>query len=290
MIIDFRVRPPIPSYLNSGAFHVWTDPELGYQCQWEGRIKDPSMDGDMDAFVREMDETGIDIAVIIGRMSKSNDKGSGNITADELDAVCKRYPGRFIGMPALDPQDEDAFAQIDHALELGMPAICMEPFWCQTPMNLNDRRLFPIYEYLQEKRMLFNTTLNFNCGYHSSTNDPFHLEEVAKAFPDLPILVTHACWPRGVELMAIAVRYPNIYLVPESYVYFPFVNTVKDQMIMYNHMLQDQVLFGSSYPIRGFKQSLEHSLALDWLPGPREKFLWKSAARLLKLKLTPADV
>ncbi len=247
------------------------------------------MDGDMDAFVREMDESGIDIAVIIGRMSKSNDKGSGNITADELNEVCQRYPGRFIGMPALDPQDEDAFEQIDHALELGMPAICMEPYWCQTPMNLNDKRLFPIYEYLQEKHMLFNTTLNFNCGYHSSTNDPFHLEQVAAAFPDLPILVTHACWPRGVELMAIAVRYPNIYLVPESYVYFPFANTVKDQMIMYNHMLQDQVLFGSSYPIRGFKQSLEHSLALEWLPGPKEKFLWKNAARLLHLKLVDAD-
>ena len=94
MIIDFRVRPPVPSYLTSGAFRVWTDPSLGYQCQWEGRIKEPSMDGDMDAFVREMDESGIDIAVIIGRMSKSNDKGSGNITADELNEVCQRSTGR----------------------------------------------------------------------------------------------------------------------------------------------------------------------------------------------------
>lgn len=288
MIIDCRVRPPIPSYLSSGAFHVWTDPELGYKCQWEGRRVDPSMQGDMTAFVNEMDACGIELALIMGRMSKSNDKGSGNITAQELEEVCQRFPGRFLAIPGLDPQDADAREQIDSFCAMGMPGICLEPYWCRDPMNLNDRRLFPVYEQLEQKGMLLNTTLNFNCGYHSSTNDPFHIEEIAKNFPRLPILVTHACWPRVVEMMAIAVRYPNIYLIPESYLYFPFVNTVKDQMIMYNHMLQDQVLFASSYPIRGLAQSLEESLALGWRPEVLEKFLWRNAARLLRLELTAA--
>ncbi len=287
MIIDFRVRPPIESYLRSGAFEVWENPNSPYRNQWEGRIKTPSMDGDMDLFVKEMTDAGIDISVIIGRMTKVHDKGRGNVTADDLLSIMKKYPGRFAGMPAVDPLASDAMEQIERAAAMGMVGICIEPFWSSEPLFLNDSRLFPLYKKIESLGLLFTTTLNFNCGESTKWNSPYHVEQIAMACPAMPILITHACWPLLTELMAIAVRYPNIYLIPDCYFYFPFINTAKEQRIMYNHMLQDQVLFGSSYPIRGFGQAVELSLEQgQWLPGPKEKFFWKNGAKLLHLQIS----
>ncbi len=244
------------------------------------------MNGDMDAFVREMEEAGIDISVIIGRMTKVQDKGRGNVTADDLDAIIRKYPGKFAGMPAVDPLDPDAMEQIERAADMGMAGICIEPFWSSEHMFLNDSRLFPLYKKIESLGLLFTTTLNFNCGDSTKWNSPYHVEQIAMACPDMPLLITHACWPRLTELMAIAVRYPNVYLIPDCYFYFPFIDTAKEQRIMYNHMLQNQVLFGSSYPIRGFKQSVELSLEQgQWLPEPKEKFFWKNGARLLHLDI-----
>ena len=285
MIIDFRVRPPTQAYRESGAYEVWLDPASRYRIQWEGREPVPSMlSGCMHTFVQEMDEAGINLSVLVGRVSQNARVGRGNVPARELADLMARYPGRFAGLAAVDPLDPQVERHIAEAKAMGLCGICLEPFWSSECLYLDDARLFPLYRLLEREALLFTTTLNYNCGQNTSWNNPMHIERIALACPELPILVVHACWPRVTELMAIAVRYPNIHLIPDCYHYFPFINTRSEQQLMYNHLLQNQVLFASSYPIRGFAQAVRHAAEGPWLPEPREKFFWKNAARLLRLE------
>ena len=283
MIIDFRMRMPSPGYLASSAFEVWRSTKSRYGSMSEGRRPVPSMDaGDMDLFVAEMDEAGIDLGVLIGRKTKTAVRGRGNVPVEEMLTIMNRYPGRFEGMAAVDPLDPAPCTEIRRIKAAGMIGVCMEPFWSSESLYLNDERLLPVYQAIEAEGLLFSTTLNWMCGPNTSWNEPEHLEQIALWCPNLPILVVHACYPRTDELMAVAARHPNIYLIPDCYLYFPFLNTTEDQMMMYNHMLKNQVLFGSSYPIRGLGQALEESIARPWLPEARELFLWQNAARLLE--------
>lgn len=289
MVIDFRVRPPFQSFRETGLFKAWNNPPKSgaFHLMAEGREPVPSAKtGDYGQFIAELDEAGVDLGVIVGRYTKTDSVGSGTVTPEEILDFMNLYPGRFVGIPALDPTAPDAIQQIKRMKALGMKGICVEPFWLDKCYRVNDPSLMDFYRAVDSEGLILMITLNWLCGEDTSWNDPKNIEDIAKECPNIPIVVPHSCYPKLVEFMGIQVRYKNVYSLPDSYFYFPFINTVEDQIIMYNHMLQDQVLYASSYPIRGFSQALRESLARDWLPIPREKFLWKNAARLLDLKLT----
>ena len=288
MIIDFRVRPPFKSFRETGLFKAWISPPPGpFTLMSEGREYVPSVGTrDSGQCRAERDAAGVHLGVIVGRVTKTTSVGSGNVTPEEILDFMNLYPGRFVGMPALDPTAPDAFAQIRRMKSLGMKGICVEPFWLDKCYRVNDPSLMDFYRAVAAEGLILVITLNWLCGEDTSWNDPKDIEDIAIACPDMPIVVPHSCYPKLVEFMGICVRYKNIYSLPDSYFYFPFINTVDDQIMMYNHMLQDQVLYASSYPIRGLSQALRESLDRPWLPIPREKFLWKNAARLLHLKLS----
>ena len=284
MIIDFRVRPPLPSFRATGLFKGWLNPTGAFVGMSEGREPIPSMlTGDYGLFMAEMDEAGIDLGVIVGRSTKTNTVGSGSVTAEEILEFMNRYPGRFLGMPGIDPAEDDAIAKVSRYKKLGMKGICVEPFWSTECLYVNDPSLFPLYEAIEGEGLILVLTLNWLAGKDTSWNNPQHIEDIAIRCPNLNIVVPHSCYPKLVEFMGICTRYPNVYSLPDSYFYFPFINTVDEQIMMYNHMLQDQVLYASSYPIRSLSQALRESLARPWLPEPKEKFLWKNAARLLNV-------
>ena len=291
MIIDFRLRPPLPAYRDSYAFTIWHTPTPPYHRQWEGRRPVPSsVSGDMDEFVREMRSAGINYGVLIARTTKPAPQGREkemNVGIDDLLGIIRAYPGLFTGVAAVDPLDPMAEKEIVRARESGLAGICIEPTRSAECLRLNDPRIMHVYKNVEESGLFLLTTLGFNTGKDTSWNDVSYVEEICMACPNMPFVITHACWPHVVDLAAVAMRNPNLYLVPDCYFYFPFISTSQEQIQLYNHLLQDQVLFGSSYPIRGFQQSVEESLALPWLDEAREKFLWKNAARLLHLTISP---
>lgn len=291
MIIDFRIRPPFKSFRETGLFKTWNNPPSSgaFALMAEGREPVISAKtGDYGQFMAELDEAGIDLGVIVGRFTKTDSVGSGNVTPEEILDFMNLYPGRFMGMPALDPTAPDALSQIRRMKSLGMKGICVEPFWLDKCYRVNDPCLMDFYRAVEAENLTLVITLNWLCGNDTSWNEPKDIEDIAIACPNLNIVVPHSCYPKLVEFMAIMVRYPNIYSLPDSYFYFPFINTVDDQILMYNHMLQDQVLFASSYPIRGVGQALRESLDRPWMPVPKEKFLWKNAAKLLGIDTASA--
>ena len=95
MIIDFRTRPPYKTELNTVIF------QDAPECAPEdmsifdiGKEPIPSKEQkSMELFMRELDESETEQAVIMGRKADDN----GEVDNDETCELMRMYPGRFIG-------------------------------------------------------------------------------------------------------------------------------------------------------------------------------------------------
>ena len=101
-----------------------------------------------------------------------------------------------------------------------------------------------------------------------------------QAFPDLPLVVYHGYWPNVHQAIGLAFRYENVHLVPDMYLFQPG----KDAYVQAaNQFLGDQLLFGSSYPFRPIRQSIDDFVALGFDDAVLPRLLHDNAARLFKL-------
>lgn len=82
------------------------------------------------------------------------------------------------------------------------------------------------------------------------------------------------------QAIGLAFRYENIHLVPDMYL---FIAGSKPYVEAANGFMADQFLFGSSYPFRPIRQSIDDFLALDVRESALDKVLYGNAARLFGL-------
>jgi predicted TIM-barrel fold metal-dependent hydrolase len=103
---------------------------------------------------------------------------------------------------------------------------------------------------------------------------------VAKAFPDLPLVVYHGYWPNVQQAIGLAFLHENVHLVPDMYIFQPghegYVQAA-------NSFLSEQLLFGSSYTFRPIRQSIEDFQQLGFKDAILDKLFYGNAARLFQL-------
>ena len=87
-------------------------------------------------------------------------------------------------------------------------------------------------------------------------NDPLAVDVVARTFPNLPIVCCHGFYPRVAEILAVAFRNENVFVSPDMYMFSPGGRLYIEAA---NGFLQDQYLFGTSYPFRAMAQSVSRS-------------------------------
>lgn len=90
----------------------------------------------------------------------------------------------------------------------------------------------------------------------------------------------HGYWPNVAQLVGVAFRHPNVLLVPDMYLFLPGSQIAIEAA---NGFLADQLLFGSSYPFRPIRQSIEDAQRLGLRDEVVEKFFRLNARRLFAL-------
>lgn len=88
----------------------------------------------------------------------------------------------------------------------------------------------------------------------------------------------HGYWPNVQQLLGVAFRHENVYLVPDMYLFLPGSEVLVQAA---NGFLADQLLFGSSYPFRPIGQSIEDAQRLGFSDGVLEKFFYANARKVL---------
>ena len=286
MIIDFRIRPLFKEFLSMGPFDVKAS---GFDPQYPGQMYDyipprSVTTRDLSVFMDEMDAAGIDYAVVCGRVSSNSSSFSkGYVSPDVLYELVNLYKGRLFGVAALDALDPAAPKIAERSVrELGMRGISIEPGWCSEPCYCDDPRLEPIYETAESLGIFVMITMSYLVGPDLGYSDPMRLEHVVSRHRKTAFLVPHACWPHYSSMAAVSFKYPNLYWVPDFFFYLPFMPSV-DVMPAFNTALKRQVLFASSYPVRGLEEAVRLWKEKAWNEDALQLSLYGNAARLLKL-------
>ncbi len=287
MVIDFRVRPPYKSFLQLGIFPRWANPvtdPLKMSPFGMGRDPVPSCEqGSMELFLKEMDEAGVNKCVVMGRRTRNSSTGAGNVEAEELRELALAYPDRFLPFAGIDPTDDDAPAQVEQAGNMGFKGISMDPGWCVPALYADDNRVLRVCEACERLGLIAVITHSAVVGPDLGYCDPCAIQHVAQAFPRLNIVVAHASWPNIEKALGMAMLCPNVYLCPDVYFYTDNMPMSEHLVTAANGYLKYRMLFASTYPVGGLKQSVEKWSRKGLTQEALRLTLHDNAARLLQL-------
>jgi len=283
-IIDMRLRPPLKSWVSTAQFTEGT----AYYPTRHGFPRPKSVNTQaMQDLLDEMDEASITWGVIMGRQSAPP---HGAVPNDEITKAIDEHPQRFVGFAGIDlRQIERGVVEIERTSKIkGYVGASIEPGATFEAMYADDRRLYPLYEKCQELDVPMSITLSgylaSMVGHDLSYGSPTPVFRVAKDFPKLKIIVSHAAWPNIMPMMEVAFIRENVYVSPD--LYMNGINTpgAHEYIKAAKFFLGDRLLFGTAYPSRPLKESVDAFLEWDLSAELQEKILYRNAARLLRIE------
>jgi predicted TIM-barrel fold metal-dependent hydrolase len=276
-VIDFRLRPPLKGFLDMVMYSA-AERRDRITRQHGMEPAESAQKKSMELLLRDMDDAGVTTGVVMGRYSGLYGSVSNRDVAD----IVAAYPGRFVGVGSINPASRrDAMRQIDEALALGLKGINLEPGAYPQPLYADDRRLYPIYAYCEDKGLPVTVMAGGSAGPDLSYTVPVHIDRVAADFPELKIAITHGAWPWVHEILHVAFRRPNVYLSPDQYLCnMPGMN---DYVAAANGFLADRFLYASSYPFISVKGYADWFRRLPIRPELLDGIMHGNAARFLGL-------
>jgi predicted TIM-barrel fold metal-dependent hydrolase len=278
-VIDMRSRP---SFLHD--FYGKTPGTKDFEVvRWlNGRVGSRDVDhftrsGNLRQFVAEVRSAGISTAVVVGRETPT--------IRHSNDEISKLVKGRqeLLGLGSVDPYARGlrpAIEEVERAIQvLGLAGINLEPGFCNPAAHCDDRMLFPIYDACDQLGVPVSIMSGPTTPSLAYTN-PIHVGHVARAFPNLSIICYHGFYPYVQEMLGVALRYENVAVVADMYVF-----TAPGQLYVdaANGFMKNQLLFGSSYPFRPMKQSVDDYRQLGFKDDVIENVMFRNAERVLKL-------
>lgn len=289
-VIDFRVRPPYKRFCHDWMF------ELEDKKDHKGLISNYRLRGldlpkslynesgkpSIDTFLEEMDSAGITQCAVSVRKLPGLDN-------EDLKELIDDYPGKFIGLAGLQPNEdmEEALNDIDqYIIHSNATAAFMEPALDAHPWDVDDEKFYPVYEECQSEKIPI--VFLFGGIYHKRQKNldydiynPTRIEHLAVEFPKLHIILSHAAFPWTTMACGIALNYDNVFLSPDNYL----INLPggQDYIVAANYALQDKTIYGSCYPgnplnfgIEQYKQVLREAV---W-----DKIFYQNAKTALMLE------
>jgi predicted TIM-barrel fold metal-dependent hydrolase len=276
-IIDMRSRP---SFLHpffgaepgTPAFETvrWVNRRVGsHDMDHFARVTD------VPSFMAEMDDAGIDVAVMVARSVPGV-----RVENAELARLVGLGGGRLVGVASIDPQalGSETLAAAAHALTgLGLAGINLDAGFYATPLRADDESLLPLYALCEAQGvpvfiMSGPTTPDLRF------NDPLAVDNVARQFPKLTIVCCHGFYPNIDGMLAVAFRHENVIVSPDMYVFAPGGGRYVEAA---NGFMADQFVFGSSFPFRPMRQGVEDFRALGLSEAALEKAFFGNARRVL---------
>ena len=171
----------------------------------------------------------------------------GSIDAEAVRRAVDAQPGRAVGFVGIDPTLGKPTAKLEAALDMGLVGATVSP--AAAGFHPADTRAMELFEACEAKRVpiLIEGSAMLAAEVKLEFALPYLLDEVARTFPNLKIVLTSFGQPwidQGVALMA---KHPNVYadvsgLVVRSW---PLYNALVQA---YQSGVMGQVLFASGFP------------------------------------------
>src|SRR5436190_3163775 len=211
----------------------------------------------LEATIGAMDDAGVRVGLLCAWWGPQGPL----IGNDEVAACVRRYPGRLVGVASVDlHRPMAAVRELRRCVrELGFRALRILPWLWELPPD--DRRYYPLYAECVELGVPFCLQVGHTGPLHSSEpGRPIpYLDRVALDFPELTIVGGHIGWPWTEDMIALATKYPNVYIDTSAYT----ARRYPPELVAYlrGHGRR-KVLFGSNHPAWPAAQCLADLSAL----------------------------
>lgn len=235
MKVDVWMQHPTRRFLSQDIFAPllrWTGGEI------------PEHELPVEATLAAMDAGDVDVGLISAWFGPEGPL----ISNDEVAKFVAQAPERLRGVASVDIRDPvAAVLELRRCVqELGFKALRIVPWlWGWPP---NDRRYYPLYVACVELGIPFCTQAGHTGPLRTSeTGRPIpYLDDVALDFPDLVIVAGHIGYPWTDEMIALARKYPNVYVDTSAYTAPRYPLSLVDYM---RDSRRHKVMFGTNFPM-----------------------------------------
>jgi hypothetical protein len=271
MIVDAWMQHPTGAFLR--------DPMFASLMRWRGL--DPSAFPDVipHAFtLSALDVAKVDRALVSAWWGPRGPMLSNDAVAD----FARAHPERIYGVASVDLlHPMEAVRELRRCVkELGLRALRILPWLWNLPPN--DRRYYPLYAECVELQIPFCLQVGHTGPLQpSEPGRPIpYLDEVALDFPELVIVAGHIGYPWTTEMIALATKYPNVYIDTSAYKPSRYPRELVDYLRAHG---KKKVLFGSNFPMLSPGECLPEVDALGLKDDVRALFLGGNARRVFRL-------
>jgi predicted TIM-barrel fold metal-dependent hydrolase len=220
------------------------------------------------------------------------------IPNDYIADYCREHADRMIGFAGIDPTEDDALEQVDNVVKnLGLKGLTICP--AAQDFHPSDTRAMKVYEKAASLRI----PVIFYNGTHLSPKTkmeyarPFLLDEVARSFPNLKMVVGHLGYPWMDETLILLGKHQNVYSDLSGLLRRPWI--AYDALTRaFQLQITDKILFGSDFPFTTAGECIETMYTINQtamgtnLPSiPREALrgiIERDVLSLLEIKMPTA--
>ena len=245
--------------------------------RWTGKVI-PEDEIPVSVTVDLMDQAGVERGLICAWYDPTGPL----ISNDEVASFVKEAPDRLIGVASVDLRDPvAAVRELRRAVnDLGFKALRIVPWLWGLPPN--HRLYYPLYAECVELGVPFLTQVGHTGPLRSSeTGRPIpYLDDVALEFPELTIVGGHIGYPWTNEMIALATKYPNVFI--DTSAYTPRRYPAELVQYMRGHG-RKKVLFGTNYPMITPAQALDDVGELGLDDEATQLFLSGNATKVFAL-------
>lgn len=242
----------------------------------------------LDLLLSEMERNEVNYAIVI----PDNIENDPNI-ADLEDAMrlIKQTKNLFLlGSPQII---ERGISEVNKYKDLLRQGIIkgIKFFPGHDPYFPTDKRCLPYYELCQklDVPIVIHTGENSNNLEPAKYNDPKYIVEIAKAYPQLKVIITHYFWPKIEYCYEITREMTNIYFelagIADEEVLEKSggIEKMKTVLIKTVRDRPNQVIFGTDWPMCSIKKHIELVESLNLTEDIREMVFSENAKRVYKL-------
>jgi predicted TIM-barrel fold metal-dependent hydrolase len=186
----------------------------------------------------------VDHAIILGLHSELLEA---RIDHEKVAEYVRRDPFSYIGFAGIDPTAGDPIASLDRATDLGLEGVVISP--AAQGFHPADSRAEPLYEACEKRGLpiLVESGALFARQAKMEFDQPYLLDEVARYFPELKLVLTSLGDPWIDQGLALTAKHPTVFADLSEIMRRPWP--------LYNALLRahqrgviGQIVFGSNFP------------------------------------------
>ena len=186
----------------------------------------------------------VDHAIILGLHSELL---GARIDHEKVAEYVRRDPGSYIGFAGIDPTAGDVIASLQRAVELGLEGVVISP--AAQGFHPADSRAEPLYAACEKRGLpiLVESGALFARQARMEFDQPYLLDEVARAFPELRLVLTSLGDPWIDQGLALTAKHPTVFADLSEIMRrpWPLYNAL---LRAYQRGVIGQIVFGSNFP------------------------------------------